>query len=260
MSTPTPQHIANLVVHDVHNVDFSNLRSVIFDVFSSHFPFSEEKCWEMAERFLKDVADELFQKESESRIEHTPISFDIDEVDGEYYIKAVPLAFMPLLAALKEISDDAFELFCARLIQKIGGEGRVNGGSNDGGIDFVGKDLSLKGLLSNSSIGSRVQLIGQAKHYCDGNQVVLNECRQFIGASIRFKRAMHETHTLSEFQPIVLAFWTTSDFNSVALDFLKEMGVWYLNGITLSALASSVGFSVEEIKAIGDEASRGPYE
>lgn len=250
MSEPKPQYIANLIVQKLCTNEFVDLRKVIYDNVKAVCPLSDEEAWDYVDRYLQDVATELFCKESYAKETHTPIPFDIDEESGNYYIKSISNPSGEHLKALFNITDDQFEVFCASIINKLGGKGIRNGGWNDGGIDFIGEGLMIKGMPFESTIGSQFYLIGQAKHYKDGHQVTLNECREFLGAAMKFRDQLRKSGSCVAFQPLILAYWTTYDFHKEALDFLQSMGVWYLNGMALSCLALSLGITPEDIMGI----------
>ena len=153
---------------------------------------------------------------------------------------------------MREIQNDSpnnFEIFCKKILEKMGGNCEVIGGPYDGGIDFIAYDLSLSKLNRISTIGSKIQLVGQAKRYTNGNNIKEKELREFIGASTKiiheFKQNRSERFGI--FQPIILAFWTTSDFHSNAKSYAKKFGIWYLNGIALCQLAIELG-----VKSLSD--------
>ncbi|MGO8925847.1 MAG: hypothetical protein ACLQU3_02975 [Limisphaerales bacterium] len=56
--------------------------------------------------------------------------------------------------------------------------------------------------------------------------------------------------------PVLLAFWTTSDFTPQAKQCARELGIWHLNGIGLAQLAIRVGLSEDEIAGAEAEALR----
>src|SRR5258705_463543 len=89
----------------------------------------------------------------------------------------------------------------------------------------LGNNPEFKNLPGLSTKGSRILVIGQAKRYIDGNHVREKELREFVGAVI--KRVDELKRTRSEqfgiMHPIILAFWTTSDFHLNAREYAKNV-------------------------------------
>lgn len=250
MSLVKPQHLANCIAREIRESTFVNLTEVMFEIIQQHhFIASDEETWDYVEQYKEDVARDLFEKESRARECGMECSFDIDEEHGTYYIKYSCPSYNDVLAAICSISSDQFERFCASIITRMGGVGSVTGGDNDGGIDFIGENLLLAEIPSLPHLPDSVYLLGQAKHYKDGNQVTLVEARAFVGAAV--KRQDELLHLgFKKLQPVIFAFWTTSDFHKAAFDYFKELGIWALNGQQLSSLAHLMGFTPEEIRGL----------
>jgi len=250
MSLVKPQHLANCIAREIRESSFIDLTKVMFEIIQQHhFIASEEETWDYVELYKEDVARDLFEKESRARECGIECSFDIDEEHGTYYIKYSCPSYNDVLAAICAISSDQFERFCASIITRMGGVGSATGGDDDGGIDFIGENLLLAKIPSLSHLPDSVYLLGQAKHYKDGNQVTLVEARAFVGAAV--KRQDELLHSgFKRLQPIIFAFWTTSDFHKAAYDFFKELGVWALNGQQLSSLAHILGFTPGMIRCL----------
>lgn len=240
MALPKPQYIANSLLEFGNNTEFKNLSEVIFDFFKSKgFTMSAEEISDYAEEHLIAIANELFIKIDDRRNDGVTLNFELTEDQGTFYIKFFERVEIELLRKLQSDTPENFEHFCKKILDKLGGNSLVSGGSDDGGIDFSSSDLQIKNLPSLSTKGSRILVLGQAKRYIDGNHVKETELRAFVGACI--KRIDELKKTRSEhfgiLHPVILAFWTTSDFHSSARVYAKEIGIWYLNGVALCQLA-----------------------
>jgi hypothetical protein len=215
MSLPKPQFVANQLVELGTNVDYKKLSDVVFLLMRNKYPTpSDEELWDYIESYNDDIARELFRKENDSSIDGVDLNFDISDEDDNYYIKFYERPEINLLRSLQKDTPYKFEAFCKTILEKFGGKSSVTGGSHDGGVDFYAFDLKLNNLPAISTKGSRIVVIGQAKRYKDGNHVKEKDLREFIGASIKkideFKKTRPEL--MGIFQPVILAFWTTSDF------------------------------------------------
>lgn len=253
MADPRPQYVANIIVQEIRNENYLNLRDIAHDILSRHHIFqSDEMIWDYVEHYIEDISKELFIKESNALESGLTIPFDIDQDGEDYYIKYRSVPYTSVLDALWGITPKQFEHFCADLINKMGGRGIVNGGSIDEGVDFIGENILFSGINKNAFMPNNIYLIGQAKHYCDGHNVTLNEGRSFLGSAMKYRDKMIRS-SRKLFQPFIFAYWTTSDFHSETLDLFNSMGVWALNGQQLSALAFNMGYSKEMIESLPNE-------
>lgn len=246
MSSIKPQFVANKIVEFGTNLEFKKLDEVTFDILKANkYINSEEQIWDYIEQFNSDIARELYIKIEDRKTDGVTLNFELNDESGDYYIKFFNTPELDLLRKLQKNSPQNFEIFCKNILEKLGGLSHVSGGPNDGGIDFISTDLLLNNLPNNSTKGSRILVVGQAKRYKDGNQVCEKELREFVGASIKRIDDLKKTRSdqFGILHPVVLAFWTTSDFNSNARDFAKSIGIWYLNGVALCQLAIQLGLS-----------------
>lgn len=250
MSLLKPQHLANCIAREICEPAFIDLTKVMFDIIQKHhFIKSEEETWDYVEQYEEDVSRELFEKESRARECGMECSFDIDEEHGTYYIKYSCPSYKEVLDAICAISSEQFERLCSGMITRMGGTGKDTGGDDDGGIDFIGENLLLTGIPAPSHLPSSVYLLGQAKHYKDGNQVTLVEARAFIGSAVKRQDELIRSG-FKRLQPVIFAFWTSSDFHIAAYEYFRDLGVWALNGIQLSSLAKSLGFTPDSIRGL----------
>lgn len=256
MSDIKPQYLANLMItecsHSEHPVKIDD---AIYEVLchENHNDLSEEARWEYVECYKTDIANELFRKKDDIESDGAPVSFDIEEDHGEYYVKFTNVIEIELLRKLRQISPSQFEVFCSNILEKMNGTASVSGGRDDNGIDFHATDINLFNMPSLSTLGSRVMVIGQAKRYKNGNHVKTKELKEFIGSSLlaMYEHKKDVGKAIGIMHPIILAFWTTSDFHYIAKQYARDMGLWYLNGLALCKLATEMGVNIEENTLIG---------
>jgi len=244
MSLPKPQYIANSLVELGNNPTFKKLEEVIYSIFKiKNLPLSEEEIWDYIEQFKKDIANELFLKIDDGKHDGVLLNYEINEDSGDFYIKFFDKPEITLLRKIQADTPQNFEFFCKNILDKLGGNSLVSGGPYDGGIDFTSTELQLKNLPGISTKGSRILVLGQAKRYADGNHVKEKDLREFVGASIKRMDELKKTRSdqFGILQPVILAFWTTSDFHQNAKDYARDLGIWYLNGIALCQLAFQLG-------------------
>jgi len=244
MARPKPQYIANSLLEYGQNTDFKNLKDITLAFFKAKgFSMSDEEISDYIEEHVSEIAKQLFIKIDDRKNDGVTLNFELEENDGIFYIRFFDKPEMTLLRKLQTDTPENFELFCKKILDKLGGNSSVSGGADDGGIDFSATDLQIKNLPTLSTKGSRILVLGQAKRYVDGNHIKETELRSFIGASIKrvddLKRTRAEQFGI--LHPTILAFWTTSDFHSNARDYAKSMGIWYLNGVALCQLALHLG-------------------
>jgi hypothetical protein len=72
--------------------------------------------------------------------------------------------------------------------------------------------------------------------------------RDFVGAAV--KRAndlrIFYSDSCGGLSPVILAFWTTSDFNQFALKYASAIGIWQLSGTGLAQLLAKMGINIDE--------------
>jgi len=244
MGAPKPQYVANLIVESGNNYSFKKLEDVTFDLLKSNrILSSDEAIWDYIEQYNSDIARELFIKIDDRKKDGVTLNFELKEDIGDYYIEFYSKPEIELLRNLQLNTPEYFEYFCKRILDGLGGNSIVTGGTNDGGIDFISTDILLNKLPSQSTKGSNILVVGQAKRYTKGNQVCEKEIREFVGASIKKVDELKKTRSeqFGILQPVIYAFWTTSDFNSIGREYAKNIGIWYLNGVALCQLALQLG-------------------
>ncbi|MNC75609.1 hypothetical protein D3C75_1271730 [compost metagenome] len=58
--------------------------------------------------------------------------------------------------------------------------------------------------------------------------------RQFVGSCKAKINDLKRSGKIGPFTPIMCAFWTTSNFSAEAVSYAKQIGVWYMDGISIA--------------------------
>lgn len=245
LSIPKPHIIAAWIIENGMNLEFIPLEESIAEVLQTHLRnSSSEEIAEISEMSMLGVRDELYETYGANLKDGIRPCFEISSEDELVYIRFCERPELALLSALKENSSEFFEKFCADVLERLGATSNIVGGSGDGGVDFIGFNLPLSSMGQPNPIGATALVIGQAKRYTE-KLVSENEIRNFIGGAIKRKYMLKKTRPsqVGFLQPVVYAFWTTSDLNKNARIYSQEMGLWYLSGIALTQLALRIGIT-----------------
>lgn len=230
--------IARWITDDTQSPSYTSLRSVIEATLKLHTSFSEEQVFETSEKLEEKIYFEL-EKISELLIyDGVEPSFFLDGIPQTAYVKAGDLTTIPILEKMRKITPTEFEQVCADLLTELGGITRTIGKTGDGGVDFIATGIPITGFdLPALKVCSAI-VIGQAKRYSDNHFVTVNEVRDFVGGALILQdEVKRENERYGLFTPVLLAFWTTSDFSKPAYDYCRKCGLWNLTGLSLAQLA-----------------------
>lgn len=75
--------------------------------------------------------------------------------------------------------------------------------------------------------------------------------REFVGASTLKRHLLRLEKRLSALTPVLLAFWTTSDFDPNARLYARNTGIWLMDGETISTYVRRRGLE-PEVLALAD--------
>lgn len=237
MANPTADTVAFWITREITTDDFRPLLDLATEILIARLTAkSAEENAELAEQMLPQIVDSLDRMETESLEDGVEPNFKLSAEEGTAYIRARTSAALTFLDQLLALTPTQFEQFCARVLEKMGGNCTVTGRSGDGGIDFIARNLNLH---SPTTIGARLFVVGQAKRYGRDNYIAEGELRSFVGGCIRKTTDPEDILTFRRavLAPVAFAFWTTSDFQPSAKKYARAVGLWYLNGIGLAQLA-----------------------
>jgi len=250
MGVPSSQVCSVWVQEELTNVKWILLRDVLFAALKRKLiNKSEEYLWDLVEGNLGPVAEHLRDSVADRVVDGGTPQFDIDN-DPSPYIRLAENVPSALASKLRRIDPYDFEKVCADVLSALGATSKVTQRSNDGGIDFIGVNLKF---VSTGSVplASTIVVIGQAKRYKEGNAISETQLREFVGAATLRRHQMLKDGNIRPLSPMLLAFWTTSEFDRNARLFARELGLWYMDGITLAAYVSQLGLEAS-VRALNE--------
>lgn len=239
MNHPKPNIIATWVMGHAPE-KYLRLNEIINVVLREKLPDdSTETISDLAEATCEKVYRELLKKQEENEIDKLPHDFELNNDGGTVYIRSI-YQDTSALEALKKLSPEEFEKFCAIFLKKMGAESAdARGGDNDGGIDFYAFGLPSGTIGAETPQYSKTFLLGQAKRFTTGTTITETDLRKFVGACTlqSFKFRVDFPSKIGVLTPAVFAYWTTTDFHPDARLYARELGLWLLSGTALARLA-----------------------
>jgi restriction endonuclease Mrr len=238
------------------------LREVLEQEMRVHFQLPPIRAAEQAEKMEERVRQRIAEKQKEMEAAGTiPVvlmhyinrrrvvgSCWVSPTDTEAIAAAKQgrMHVQQILAALRTLTPDQFELFGSRILRELGAERvQVTRRSGDNGVDFYGF-LSLGGIMQHPpaicQLAHNIQLLfaGQAKHYPD-NPIGPATVREMIGAIslARFKVYSSEPDFFEEFKllpynPLIALLFTTGRFTRGAIEIAESAGVIARSGEQLA--------------------------
>jgi len=235
MGDVSSQIISMWLIHQLEGSQWESLPTLIEKTLKVRLPNrNDDSLADMTEEHLPYVANILRNILEDERITGMAPRFELDEEDPPYIRSIVSNASTTILKKLRAIKPEEFEFICAELLKSLGAVASSNGGSDDGGIDFIGFDLLVHKDIKNMPITSKFLILGQAKRYNNKNSVTLNELRQFVGSCKAKVKEYIIQGKVGPLTPIIYAFWTTSEFDPKARDYAHQMGIWFMDGYSFS--------------------------
>jgi restriction endonuclease Mrr len=251
MGIPSSQVAAVWVKQELESTEWTLLREVLFKAVKKKLlSLSEEELWDYAEANLVYVAEHLRDAVAECLVDGTIPSFEIDD-EPSPYVRATSELPSDVLCKLRRIDPFELESICAKLLDALGATSHATQKTNDGGIDFVGVNLKIVPSALTIPASCKAAVIGQTKRYND-KPISETRVREFVGAATLKRHQLWKSANLGPFAPVVFAFWTTSDFEPNAKQYARDVGVWYMDGLTLAAYVSSLGLR-DYVMSLPDE-------
>lgn len=241
MAIPSSQVTAVWVKQELDTTEWVSLRDISFRAVKRRWlSQTDGEIWEHVENNLTFVADHLRDSAAECVLDGSIPTFEIDN-EPIPYIRLLPSLPSEVLSKLRKVDPFELEDICARLLAGLGATSHVTQRTNDGGIDFVGVSFNI--VPAGLSIPSACKgvVIGQAKRYKDGRVISETYLREFVGAATLKKHELNVKSQIPPLAPILYAFWTTSDFDANAKRYARNLGLWYMDGLTLAAYVVHLG-------------------
>lgn len=250
MGIPSSQAAAGWLKDALRSTEWRAVREVLSSAVTDKWSGqSQELISEYVDDNLIHVADHLREESAQATQDGAVCPFEIDNED-EPYIRAVAEDDGELLLKLKRICPFDFEKVCSKLISTIGGDSRVTAKTRDGGVDFIAIGLDILPDQLNCPAYCKASVIGQAKRF-DNRLIAEKALREFVGASLLHRNDLRVRQSISPLSPVLLAFWTTSNFEQNTKIFARRAGVWLMDGYTLSTYLIRLGLT-EWVMAMPD--------
>jgi hypothetical protein len=252
MGAPPTQVMAAWIKDAASNTEWAPLKDVAFAVLREKWPTpTEAEMFELIEEKLPYIADHLRTEAADCAADGVPARFEIDN-DPSPYFKSNP-ADTALLEKLRRIDPFAVEDLCGAILGKLGATSHKTPKTGDGGVDFIATNLDIVPSGFGIPAVCRAIVIGQTKRYKATNIIKETSLREFVGAGVWKRHKLRLDSGISPLAPVILAYWTTSNFEPSAKRYAREMGIWYMDGHTLAAYIDKLELS-EFVFGLPDEA------
>jgi hypothetical protein len=243
MAIPSSQVLSAWVKSELVSIDWILLRDICFLAIRNRWTGrSEDEILDLVEDNIDYVAEQLRNEAAECFLDGSAPRFEIDDEQSPY-IRAIGIEASGVLLKLRRIDPFELESVCAKLLERLGASASVTQRTNDGGIDFIGKNLKIVPQALSVPMACHAAVIGQAKRYKDGNIVGESRIREFVGAATLKKHSLQTDGSIGPLTPVLFAFWTTSDFDPNAKKFSRAVGLWHMDGHTLATYVMSLGLT-----------------
>lgn len=251
MAFPSTQIIAAWIKDGAKNTEWAPLAEVAFQVLRKRLTkHSDDDIWERIEEGLPYVAEILRNEAADCAMDGVPAHFQIDSEQPPYF-KAIP-GDPDLLEKLRKIDPFKVEEICSKILEKLGATANITPTTGDGGVDFIATNIDIVPSGLGIPAVCKAVVIGQTKRYKETNVIRETSLREFVGSGVWKRHRLRLDNRISPLAPVILAFWTTSSFDPSAKRYAREMGIWYMEGNTLSAYIAQLGLR-EFVFSLPDE-------
>jgi Restriction endonuclease len=241
MANPSSQVAAVWVQQELKSTSWVLLKDVLFNAVRQKLvSISEEDVWEYVETNLPYVAEHLRDIIADREVDGAIPTFEIDN-DPSPYIRLSASLPSDVISKLRKIDPFQLEDVCAKLLCALGATSYATQRTNDGGVDFIAVKLKVVPLALTVPAACTAAVIGQAKRYKDGNSISETRLREFVGAATLKRHQLTVENKVGPLAPVLFAFWTTSDFDQNAKRYARDLGLWYMDGSTLSNYVVALG-------------------
>lgn len=238
------QEIAKWVEATLSSFEWVTINSAVMTAIKINLIHASETTqYDILEKHESYVEEILRNKLAEIQIDAGISLYEIDEKDP--YIRSINYKHLAVLNSLRLMDPYKFEVICKLILEKVGGDSAVTQKTNDGGVDFYAFNLRNCSEHLSLPISSSISVIGQAKRYKDGNDISESDLRKFVGGALLIVDEFRDNNKINVLSPIIYAFWTTSSFHINAKEYAKKMGIWYLDGLTITDYVIKLDLELE---------------
>ena len=242
MGVPSTQIIALWVQEELEDSGWSPLRTVAIAALRRRWTKPEQTIEDLIDEHLEHVAEVLRNELADRSIDGKVADIEIDEETPPYIRRIFPRR-PTILDKLRRIDPFEFERVCAQILQTLGADAATTQRTVDGGIDFTATKLKIIHAKLPMPASCHGVVIGQAKRYREGSAISETKLREFVGASVLKRHRMSAEAAIAPLMPTLYAFWTTSDLEPNAKKYARAVGLWYMDGVTLSAYTEELGLT-----------------
>lgn len=242
MGVPSTQIIALWVQEELEGTGWIPLRTVTIAALRRRWAKPEQALEELVDDQLHHVAEVLRNDLADRAIDGKVTDIEVDQEMPPYIRRIFPRR-PTILDKLRRIDPFEFERVCARILQTLGADAAATQPTADGGIDFTATKLKIIHAKLPMPASCHGVVIGQAKRYREGNAISETKLREFVGASVLKRHRMPAEAAIAPLMPTLYAFWTTSDLEPNAKKYARAVGLWYMDGVTLSAYTEELGLT-----------------
>ena len=243
MGTPSSQITATWVKAATTTTEWQLLQNICFTTLKQMWTGrSEDEIWDFVEANVYHIAEHLREEVSTCAIDGTTPKYELDD-EQPPYIRAVGGQFLTLLVKLRSLDPFKVEEVCSNILISLGGKAFTTQKSHDGGVDFIGSDINIVPSSLTVPAACKAVIIGQTKRYKEGNIISERQVREFVGASLLRKQQLQIEGKIKALSPVILAFWTTSDFEPNAKIYARALGVWFMDGHTFCHYLNHLGMA-----------------
>ncbi len=258
MSIPSNQVVSFWVQEELSDYKWASLRTVAISALQRRWPKPDQALEEFVdeEHRLHYIAEQLRNDLSDRVIDGRVKDFEVD-YESPPYIRRLSPRRPTLLDKLRRVSPFDFEGVCSKILENLGADAATTQKTNDGGVDFTATKLKIIHSTLPMPVSCHGVVIGQAKRYKEGALISETKLREFVGASLLKRHQMAsvsaqmQESAVPPLMPTLFAFWTTSDLEPNAKKYARAVGLWYMDGITLSAYAQELGLK-EFVESLPD--------
>lgn len=241
MATPSSQVAASWVKEELQGTEWTPLRDALLEAMQKRWKnHSDDEYWDFVDANLAYVAEHLREELATCKLDGAVPTYEIDD-EQLPYVRASSETAADILEKMRRIDPFKFEELCAKILTELGATAHTTQKSYDGGVDFIGINLNIVPSALVVPVHSQAAVIGQAKRYKDGNLIKETHLREFVGAAALRRHQLQRDEKLGPLTPVILAFWTTADFEPNARTFGRSVGIWYMGGNTLAAYVNRLG-------------------
>ena len=233
MAVPSTQIIATWILNHSSNNHWLPLKDVAVKILKTKMQKkSESEILELVEQELHHIAEDLRNRCADNALNGEVLVFEIDDQTSPY-VKTTNIQLLDIKNKLQTINPEDFEVFCAKLLNNLGGTAHTTPQTHDGGVDFYAFEFTYNSDIVTPKF-SKAVVIGQAKRFSNSNHVREKDLREFVGSSIHKLEQFRNDKKIGALSPVVYAFWTTSEIEPRAKRYAQAMGLWIMNGSTLA--------------------------